>query len=755
MTNPFFPSTGGGGSSGTTTADISPNSILKIRLLLNELSIALNNKLGGKITTAYFGILDRINFTSNGLAIKLNSVNNNVVNAINNQSYQTRLKVSNATNEIKNSLNNTEFRIRNDTKLHSINILNSLQATENRIIGSLSGLGFDTQDEIKQQTQVLNTRLAAIKLAIDGSLDGLPDDFVTVIRQSGIIQDIVTIINDNQPQSDEFSLDFVGGILSAIGNFIGFDDVADKTGGINELFSKLARNEYSTWQDLRDDMDDLFIGNTVLSIMLRLGISVSMIWSSMFAIGKPFAMNIEKLSAASAVPNELSPDQLLSLWMNRAFSTIDFKNRMKEIGYSDSNAEDYIKLTRKQLNENELRELFFRGELNRQELEIRLTRLGIESDIRDEVLKVWEITPSPSDIVNFAVKDIYDSEVVDEFGLNSEIQQEYLDDAWKTGLNEEWAKKLWASHWRLPSALQGYEMLHRKEINDSELDTLFKALDIVPFWRDKLKAISFAPFTRVDVRRMHKLGVLSDEQLKVAYQDIGYDDWKSDKMVEWTIAYNNLGGDDDVTTTRDLTRSLIIRAFNVGLFKPDEAIFELTELGFSQEDSELIISISEVNISLDSIPEKQKDNVKRIERIVTYGVTTGILPSDEAKTELQNLGFTDGQAQSEIDFLNWERFLSLRELMIKNIGGKYKGYVINQLETLQLLRANGFEQTEIQQLITQWDIERDDRNRLPTKKELEEMVLKEVIGFGQYVDYMRGHGYDDKIIGHFLELLFT
>ncbi|GAH58877.1 unnamed protein product, partial [marine sediment metagenome] len=47
----------------------------------------------------------------------------------------------------------------------------------------------------------------------------------------------------------------------------------------------------------------------------------------------------------------------------------------------------------------------------------------------------------------------------------------------------------------------------------SELDSLFMATDIMPWWREKLKAISYNPLTRVDVRRVFKMGIVSEEQV--------------------------------------------------------------------------------------------------------------------------------------------------------------------------------------------------------------------------------------------------
>ncbi|GAH07016.1 unnamed protein product, partial [marine sediment metagenome] len=61
----------------------------------------------------------------------------------------------------------------------------------------------------------------------------------------------------------------------------------------------------------------------------------------------------------------------------------------------------------------------------------------------------------------------------------------------KKGLSKEWSQRYWAAHWSLPSASQGFEMLHRGIINQSDLNMLLRALDVMPFWREKLTGIAY------------------------------------------------------------------------------------------------------------------------------------------------------------------------------------------------------------------------------------------------------------------------
>ncbi|NDJ15639.1 MAG: hypothetical protein EBY17_31455, partial [Acidobacteriia bacterium] len=79
-----------------------------------------------------------------------------------------------------------------------------------------------------------------------------------------------------------------------------------------------------------------------------------------------------------------------------------------------------------------------------------------------------------------------------------------------------------------------YEMLHRGLITEKQLDDYLKSADYAPVWRPLLKAISFDPLTRVDVRRAYKLGVVSLEDVKATYRSIGYDEKNATILTEFT-----------------------------------------------------------------------------------------------------------------------------------------------------------------------------------------------------------------------------
>lgn len=130
--------------------------------------------------------------------------------------------------------------------------------------------------------------------------------------------------------------------------------------------------------------------------------------------------------------------------------------------------------------------------------------------------------PPISDVIRFAVRDAYDETAVGEFGLDDELPARFVEDAALHGQDAEASRYYWRAHWRPPSATQAFRMRHRDVITDEQLDKLLKVQDYAPFWRSRLKQITYLVPGRVDLRRMLKAGVIDRARTLRGYMDLGY-----------------------------------------------------------------------------------------------------------------------------------------------------------------------------------------------------------------------------------------
>jgi len=320
-------------------------------------------------------------------------------------------------------------------------------------------------------------------------------------------------------------------------------------------------------------------------------------------------------------PNLLiDPASLISLKLRGEASDADFYSTMKAQGYSAETADYLFKLTRQLLAGADLIALERRGEISREAVDERAALLGWMPEAVTELYRISEVLPSANDIIRYAVREVYSPEIATAFGQFEGLEA-VLDaaraDIKASGMSEDTFKKEWAAHWLLPSVMQGYEMLHRGVIPAASsaaeplsLDRLMVALDIMPAWRDKLTAISYSPFTRVDVRRMHKIGVLSDTEIVQSYKDLGYDDAKAAKMAEFTLLYNadppedeKTGKDEDKARERDLTKSDVLTGLRDGLLSPEEVTDALGSLGYDPDEIDYYLAKVEFNREKDELTD--------------------------------------------------------------------------------------------------------------------------------------------------------
>lgn len=274
----------------------------------------------------------------------------------------------------------------------------------------------------------------------------------------------------------------------------------------------------------------------------------------------------------------------------------------KRLGYRDEDIDLLFLALYKVYDENMVRDLFLRGALNEDEMFMRMRELGYTDTRTKEIMQSWSVIPGPSDLFHLVAKEAFEPDSIKEMGLGAEFPVEQVEWLRKQGVSEEWALKYWYAHWEMPSLQMGFQMLHRGVINQDQLNTLFKTVEIPPYWRDKLTAIAYQPYTRVDVRRMHDMGVLNDAELIKSYMDLGYDKEHALKMAQFTVAYNQQGD-------KELTRSQIMTGFKEKILSRADTIELLVDLEYSEAQAEYLILLEEYKETKE-LQDDMLDNIK-------------------------------------------------------------------------------------------------------------------------------------------------
>lgn len=264
-----------------------------------------------------------------------------------------------------------------------------------------------------------------------------------------------------------------------------------------------------------------------------------------------------------------------------------------------------------------------RQDPNLSDLSSKLKRIGIHPKYFELYKELAYQIPPVADIITMAVREAFTPAIASRFGQYEDLPPDFVSWVGKKGLSKEWAERYWAAHWSLPSPSQGFEMLHRGIITKDDLSMLLRALDIMPFWRDKLVSMAYTLFTRIDVRRMYRMGVLNEKEVKDAYTKLGYEDTDAQKMTDFVIK-------EARQTLSKFSVSDVINAFTKGLIDANKAGSVLRDMDI--KESEIAYIISSAGYKKDwTYKQENIDAIRNLYKKGTYD-------EDLTRTKLSGLG---------------------------------------------------------------------------------------------------------------------
>jgi len=356
------------------------------------------------------------------------------------------------------------------------------------------------------------------------------------------------------------------------------------------------------------------------------------------------------------------------------------REMLKQHGYTDPNINTMFMATKAILSPDDFKNLFLRGEIDEAGLYAGLHKYGFNDQEITHLKTLFYPIPAYPDLVRMAVREAFYPDYIEEYGLMQELPGEFLEYSKKQGLSEEWAKRFWASHWELPSILQGFEMLHRNVITSEQLNALFMATDIMPWWRDKLQEISYNPLTRVDVRRVFRMGIIDREQVYRTYLDLGYNEEKAEWLTKFTEMQNS-------EQDRDLTKAEILSSYSKQIIGQGECREMLSELGYSEDEVGILISMKEYT----TVKEIKDREEKRIRKFFLAGVYT----ENQAINELGKLDLIGAEQESLMKLWDSEKLAKLKSPSKKELDAFFTNEIITQQQYELEMRNLGYAQKYI------------------------------------------------------------
>ena len=245
-----------------------------------------------------------------------------------------------------------------------------------------------------------------------------------------------------------------------------------------------------------------------------------------------------------------------------------------DLGWGDQLASAIESLTRPRPDVGTMGTDAFRRGLSLETLREELTKRGYLKGDVDAILNVLKPLPGPGDLIHMAVREAWNDAVSSRYGYDEDYPAPFAETMAKWGFDPEWSRRWWRAHWEVPGPTLAREMLHRTDMTEGDYATVLKIADYPPVFRRWMTEVAYEPYTRVDVRRMYQVGVLTTyQELVKAYKDLGYDDDKAAHLADFTVLEYG-------ESEREATRAEVMAAYQIGRLSQAEATTYLDEMGY-------------------------------------------------------------------------------------------------------------------------------------------------------------------------------
>jgi len=417
---------------------------------------------------------------------------------------------------------------------------------------------------------------------------------------------------------------------------------------------------------------------------------------------------------ANAIP---TPADLITQYHREIIGKDEFIEKMRMNGFNEVQAERMLEASKTLLAARDLVILKWRKAFdekdeahNNEMFYSKMEEIGVDRYTANLYEQATLFYPNAADFIRFAVREVFKEDKVRKYGMDEEFPTSIVPYAAKTGMSEDVLKWYWRAHWELPSVELGMRMVNVLQpqvlntklpdgtlygekykdfgIDPTSITTTYEDLsellgmqDISPYWRDRIKALTFPPITRVDLRRLYELGIIEERELKARLLELGYSIKDAERMIEFYKAYK-------LSHEKDLTLTQIKSAFEYKEISREEALNMVRGLGYDQDESELIVSLWENKEYEDEL----KDKIAAIENMFK----AGLIDVQGAITELDKLNIASSYRDKIISGLMLKRASSMKLPTKTDLEHWWKLGLIKGDEYKERMRQLGYREKDIE-----------------------------------------------------------
>lgn len=608
-------------------------------------------------------------------------------------------------------------------------------------------------DYIKQGNLQVSTKVADSAKDILGKLQGFstgePEWLTTFMEQ-------LYAGNANNPESaGNIFLSFLSGMitgnhssdpLSALITADPIGELMKQITAIGQIETDALEGKFKTIDDVRNAFKKIGVDNGLVGGLVQLFFAILNLGDLIKIFGEPVVVKTHQLVKAlySLVP--LNEQDVITALIRNNMSYDDAVKWMDNLGHSNEDSKLILKNAFPVYTPNEIFRLGYLGKFTAQQVKDSMRKLGWNEI--DTILHGYLNQPRPGiqDLIQFAVKEVYSPETYTKFGQYLEYPETFSKEAKLLGLDDEYAKQYWAAHWNLPSAGMGYDLLHRGIINEDDLKALLKALDVMPFWRDKLIKLSYNVVARVDTRRLYAYGIWDKQKVYENYLHEGYSPKDAQDLTTFTVMYDDEQDSKHKTSLQKKTHDVYIKAYNNKLVDKATAKSHLLAAGYKSQDIDLELALEDYEEYVSQHAQKRVDHTAKIISLSIDGYRKRSLSRQDLLATLQANGYSLSDANVEADLVDKEANIIFKETVIKEIQKLYFESLLDDNSTLTRLIQLGFGNAEALQIINELKILKSLDDKKPTPQQFKTAYEDGLISQSDYIEILRDMGYNDKFI---------
>jgi len=421
-------------------------------------------------------------------------------------------------------------------------------------------------------------------------------------------------------------------------------------------------------------------------------------------------------------------------------------SELKKRGYTDQDIVIIKMISSTPLDVSDIFRAYYRSLIDTPTASTLLQSIGYTAYNADMLLKLSENYPGLSDIISMAVREAWNDSVAQKWGYDDDFPSIVADYAKKLGYNPDWAKRYWRAHWELPSVTMGIDMVQREVITQDEFINLLKIADYPSEWRKRIAQVIYQPYTRVDARRMYKLGVLSYDDLVREYKHLGYDEAHARALADFTVKYEDDQGNNKQDQYRNLTVSLLQKAYSKNLISKDEFESRLSDLRYAPDEAKIIVDLTDLSKTVDKAPDPFADYQNDMKALIQRSYSKGFIDKDTAIKALLDINVSQQEAEYLAAVSEYVYAESVHSDEIDLIGKAFTAHAITETEAIERLGKLGLPAREQDMLFEQWKLKLQLGTRRLTDTELKTALSVGAISLDEYKSALEGQEYCEKDI---------